>query len=145
MPRDFDLLSAPGHLIRRAQQMHTTIWSELVGGRVTSVQFAILAALDATPDLDQRSLGDRIAVDPSTLGEICRRLVARSLVARERDGRDARRYVLRLTSAGGRLLEEVTPAVDEVGRRLLQDLSQAEGEQLLRLLRRVVDADEPQA
>src|SRR5437588_291852 len=69
-----DLLSMPGHLIRRAQQVHTTIWAEVVGTELTSVQFAILFALETTPGLDQRSLGERIAVDPSTLAEICRRL-----------------------------------------------------------------------
>jgi hypothetical protein len=27
----FDLLAAPGHLIRRAQQQHQARWAELVG------------------------------------------------------------------------------------------------------------------
>src|SRR5262245_15053426 len=139
--RSFDLLAAPGHLIRRAQQAHTTIWGELVGTRLTSVQFAILVALDAAPGIDQRSLGERIGVDPSTLAEICRRLVGRGLVSRERDANDARRYVLRLTQRGEDLLRELTPAVEEVGRRLVEGLSAAESAELLRLLGHLAHID----
>ncbi len=138
MAEPFDLVSAPGHLIRRAQQVHTTIWAEVVGSQLTSVQYGILVALDSEPGIDQRTLGQRISLDPSTLAEITRRLVARRLIARERDPRDARRYVLRPTADGTRLLREVTPAVEEVGRRLLDGLSGPDSATLLRLLRRVV-------
>jgi DNA-binding MarR family transcriptional regulator len=141
MPDTFDLVSAPGHLIRRAQQVHTTIWAEVVGSQLTSVQFAILVALDAEPGLDQRTLGERISLDPSTLAEIISRLAARGLIGRERDPGDARRYVLEPTPQGKRLLRETAPAVDEVGRRLLEGLSDRESATLLRLLRRVVGID----
>ena len=52
----FDLLAAPGHLIRRAQQRHQARWAELVGSDVTSVQFAVLAKLAAEPGCDQNTL-----------------------------------------------------------------------------------------
>jgi DNA-binding MarR family transcriptional regulator len=136
----FDLTEAPGHLIRRAQQLHTTLWGELVGTELTSVQFAIFAALDAEPGIDQRTLGARVSLDPSSLAEVCRRLVERGLVSRARDAADGRRYVLSLTRTGQQALRDVTPRVDEVGARLLDDFSPEEASELMRLLSRLVGA-----
>jgi hypothetical protein len=62
----FDLATAPGHLIRRAQQLHTAIWAEVVDTGLTGVQFAVLAALEVKPDLDQRTLGERISLGTYT-------------------------------------------------------------------------------
>jgi DNA-binding MarR family transcriptional regulator len=119
----FDLSAAPGHLIRRAQQRHTTLWRELVGDDVTSVQFAILVVLEADPRLDQRRLGERISLDTSSLAEVCERLTKRGLVARERDPADARRNLLKLTEEGEAALHRAVPHVEQVGRRLFDDLS----------------------
>ena len=118
-PPTFDLASAPGHLIRRAAQLHTATWAELVDVNLTSVQFAILAALAATPDLDQRTLARRVSLDPATLADVSRRLVERGLVERARDAGDRRRNVLRLTDEGARVLRDAIPAVEKVGERLL--------------------------
>jgi DNA-binding MarR family transcriptional regulator len=137
-PHGFDLAAAPGHLIRRAQQLHTTLWGELVGSELTSVQFAILVALEAEPGMDQRTLGKRISLDTSSLAEVCGRLVERRLVARERDPVDGRRNLLSLTTSGRRALHEATPRVHEVGMRLLEPFSPGEQEELMRLLTRLV-------
>ncbi|MCW3006475.1 MAG: DNA-binding protein [Solirubrobacterales bacterium] len=134
----FDLHGAPGHLIRRAQQRHQALWLERVGDRLTSVQFAALALLEREPDLDQRTLGERVSIDTSTLAEVCRRLADRGLLERARDPRDARRYVLRVTDAGAAVLREAIPAVDVVGEQLLAGLDAAERETLIALLRRVL-------
>ncbi|MBX5442608.1 MAG: winged helix-turn-helix transcriptional regulator [Solirubrobacteraceae bacterium] len=136
----FDLLQAPGHLIRRAQQRHTALWAELVPAELTSVQFAVIAALDATPGIDQRTLGARISFDSSTLGEVCGRLVERGLIERRRDPHDARRNLLSLTDAGREALARAVPAVDAVGERLLEGLDDEERRTLLRLLAHVARA-----
>ena len=47
-----DLRRHPGHLIRRAQQVHTWLWNAEVSSEVTSPQFAVLYALRAEPDID---------------------------------------------------------------------------------------------
>jgi DNA-binding MarR family transcriptional regulator len=130
----FDFTSAPGHLIRRAQQLHTIVWREIVGEALTSVQFAILVALDAEPGIDQRTLAERVSLDTSSMAEVCARLLERDLVARERDPCDRRRYVLSLTELGGATLRETAPLVDEVGRRLLEPLPADEHAELIRLL-----------
>ena len=136
----FDLLAAPGHLIRRAQQQHQARWGELVGSDLTSVQFAVLAALAAEPGTDQNTLAGALSIDTSTLAEVCLRLACRGLIDRERSEADARRYRLRLSPGGRSVLERHLPAVDAVGEALLAPLTERERETLLGLLRRVIGA-----
>lgn len=135
-----DVAHAPGHLIRRAQQRHQALWAELVGDRLTSVQFAILALLEREPEIDQRTLSERLSIDTSTLADVCRRLADRGLLERARAAGDARRYVLRVSSSGSELLHATAPAVDEVGDRLLRHLTPEEGETLLALLARTLES-----
>jgi DNA-binding MarR family transcriptional regulator len=136
----FDLLAAPGHLIRRAQQQHQARWAELVGSELTSVQFAVLAKLAAGPGSDQNTLAAALSIDTSTLAEVCLRLASRGLINRERSPLDARRYRLYLTAAGRAVLQRHVPAVDAVGEALLATLSERERQTLMRLLRRVIGA-----
>jgi MarR family transcriptional regulator, temperature-dependent positive regulator of motility len=136
----FDLLAAPGHLIRRAQQEHQARWAELVGTGLTSVQFAVLAALATAPGTDQNTLAGALSIDTSTLAEVCLRLASRGLIERERSEIDARRYRLYLTPDGRTEFERHVPAVDAVGRALLAPLSARERQTLLGLLRRVIGA-----
>lgn len=137
-PIDPDLDRAPGHLIRRAQQRHQMLWTQIVGSELTSVQFAVLALLRKQPELDQRTLAERLSLDTSTLADVCRRLEQRELLSRERDLEDARRYVLRLTPAGLALVDRVTPAVGRVGDALLEDFSAGERRTLIALLGRLI-------
>lgn len=134
----FDLDKAPGHLIRRAQQRHQALWTQLVGGQLTSVQFAILMLLRDEPELDQRTLAARASTDTSTLADVCRRLQQRGFLSRERDAEDGRRYVLRVTPEGDDLLRRVAPDVERVGDGLLDGLTKRERDTLLALLRKLL-------
>lgn len=136
------LRSAPGHLIRRAQQVHTLFWAEEVSSELTSVQFAVLNALRASPGIDQRTLGRQVRLDRSTVGDVVVRLMRRGFVERTRDAHDGRRNLLRLTRAGGSVHAEVLPGVRRVQRRLLAPLSPEERTTFLRLVRKIVDASE---
>ncbi|HEY8803038.1 MAG TPA: MarR family transcriptional regulator, partial [Candidatus Dormibacteraeota bacterium] len=53
----------PGHLLRRAVQVMNQLWNEEVSHTITSPQFAALNALYSEPNLDQRTLGQRISLD----------------------------------------------------------------------------------
>jgi DNA-binding MarR family transcriptional regulator len=134
----FDLLAAPGHLIRRAQQQHQGRWAELVGSELTSVQFAVLAKLATDPGIDQNTLAAALSIDTSTLAEVCLRLASRGLIDRERSELDARRYQLYLTAGGRAVLQRHIPGVDAVGDALLAPLTERERQTLMRLLRRVI-------
>jgi DNA-binding MarR family transcriptional regulator len=137
-----DLRRHPGHLIRRAQQVHYWLWNAEVSSEVTSPQFAVLYALRAEKNIDQKTLGERVSLDRSTTAEVVARLKARGLVQRIRDPRDARRNLLRLTAAGLRITERLIPKAARMNRLLVSVLSEREQTELLRMLNLVVDADE---
>jgi len=137
-----DLRRHPGHLIRRAQQVHTWLWNAEVSPEVTSPQFAVLYALRAETNIDQKTLGERVSLDRSTTAEIAARLTARGLVQRFRDPQDARRNLLRLTPLGLRTTERLIPKAARMNRMLVSVLSECEQAELLRMLNIVVDADE---
>lgn len=137
-----DLRRHPGHLIRRAQQVHYWLWNAEVSPEVTSPQFAVLYALRAEKNIDQKTLGERVSLDRSTTAEVVARLKARGLIQRFRDPRDGRRNLLRLSAAGTRITEQLTPKAVRMNRLLVAVLSECEQAELLRMLNLVVDADE---
>jgi len=137
-----DLRRHPGHLIRRAQQVHYWLWNAQVSAEVTSPQFAVLYALRAEKNIDQKTLGERASLDRSTTAEVVARLKSRGLIQRFRDPRDRRRNLLRLTAAGVRTTEGLIPRAVRMNRLLVSVLSEREQSELLRMLNLVVDADE---
>lgn len=138
----FDPHSAPGYLVRRAHQRHAEVWSELVGGRLTSPQFAALFAIVRWPGIDQVGVGRFASLDSSTCQDVVRRLCSRGLVRTSRSQADARRRTLTATETGSTLLAEVLPHAEQVGVRLLEHLSAAEATQLVMLLTKLT-APEP--
>src|SRR3954468_20762229 len=92
MAKTFNFSEAPGHLIRRAQQLAVAIFMEETAGfDATPVQFAILNALMDDPGEDQITLSGRVAFDPATFGSVIGRLEAKGWVKREADAQDRRR------------------------------------------------------
>ena len=136
-----DLHTAPGHLFRRARQFHDALWLQEVGDVLTPLQFAALTALDAEPGLNQRELGERIALDKSTLGDVVARLDRRGYICREPDPADARSRLIMLTSDGRAVLEAARPSVEEIGTQMLACLDVGERGELLRLLEKLVFSD----
>lgn len=65
-----DLSGHPGHLARRLQQVHYLLWNTMVSEQTTSPQFAVLNTLVASPGLDQRTVGERVGLDRSTIAEV---------------------------------------------------------------------------
>jgi MarR family transcriptional regulator, temperature-dependent positive regulator of motility len=137
-----DLRRHPGHLIRRVQQVHDWLWTTQVSGTVTSPQYAVLYTIRAQPDIDQKTLGEAVSLDRSTAAEVLKRLTARGLVRRIRDCNDGRRNLLRLTPAGVRTVERLTPLALAMNAKLVGVLDHAQREDLLRMLNLLVDTDE---
>jgi DNA-binding MarR family transcriptional regulator len=137
-----DLMAHPGHLIRRSLQVLNVLWSQEVSPTITSPQFAALNALHAEPDIDQRTLGEMISLDRSTMADVAARLADRGLISSRRDARDGRRKTLRLTPRGRRTLEQLIPRTRVMTGRLVGTLTPDEQAELLRLLTRVVRSHE---
>jgi MarR family transcriptional regulator, temperature-dependent positive regulator of motility len=137
-----NLMKHPGHLARRLQQLTYLLWNDMVSAEVTPPQFVVLNGILAEPGIDQRRLGARVSLDRSTLADVVARLNRRGLLERVRDTDDARRNVLRLTTAGRAVLEEIAVAANRMNQVLLAPLNQDEQATLMGLLERVIASGE---
>jgi len=116
----------PGHLLRRAQQVLTIAWAEDVSASVTSSQFVILNVLRAAPGIDQRTLGEVVCMDRSTVAAIVARLTTDGLIRQSRHPLDKRRKVLATTTKGARLAADLEPRAQQMSERLLALLETGE-------------------
>lgn len=132
----------PGHLLRRAVQVMNLLWDEEVSHTITSPQFAALNALYMQSNLDQRTLGERISLDRSTMAEVVLRLSARGLIRTQRDTRDGRRKTITLTTKGLRSVQQLIPRTHAMTDRLVGALDARQREELLRLLTEMVRSNE---
>ena len=132
--------ATPGHLVRRASQLHSRIFDDEFGDRITARQFAVMLAISRRPGVDQITLSNVVAVDRTTIGGMVARLVERGYVESVRDGR---RKLLRVTGAGRQLLADLVPRIDNVTERLLAPLNERERATLLALLTKVVSVEDP--
>jgi DNA-binding MarR family transcriptional regulator len=128
-----------GYLIRRAQQLNGALWSQVVSGEITSLQFAALNCLRDHSDVDHKSLGALTSMDRSTTAELVTRMAKRGQIAIERDESDYRRRVLKLTPAGTALLNDLLPCVRKLSRILDKPLTSDEHRELKRLLSKFVN------
>ncbi len=136
---EFELMSAPGHLLRRLAQIQTAVFAEEVGDpRLTSPQFAVLDVLANQGSVDQITLGRAAGIDRSTTADLVNRLVERGLVERRRSRADARRNLVRLSPAGRELHQRLLPDVARVGERLLAPLAEDDRRVLIVLMQRLI-------
>jgi DNA-binding MarR family transcriptional regulator len=105
-------------------------------------QFLFLQQLTALGPTSQADLADALGIDRSNLAAIAAELSGRELVARTRDEGDRRRYELRLSPAGERLLRHTDGAIVAAEDDLLAPLDPEQREQLYGLLRRLADGVE---
>jgi DNA-binding MarR family transcriptional regulator len=95
-----ELYEMPGHLIRRAQQISTALFTDECGAfDLTSVQYAALCAIKANPNVDATRLSALIAFDRSTIGDVVERLESKGWISRRSSLQDRRIKLLRLSPA----------------------------------------------
>jgi DNA-binding MarR family transcriptional regulator len=143
MTKSFNFTEAPGHLIRRAQQLAVAIFMEETDEfDATPVQFAILNALIDQPGEDQITLSGRVAFDPATLGSVIGRLEAKGWVRRAADPADRRRKLLWITPQGAQIAVQMKRAVSRAQQRIVSPLDAAEQAQLGLLLGKLIAGHE---
>ncbi|WP_341903192.1 MarR family winged helix-turn-helix transcriptional regulator [Polaromonas sp. YR568] len=139
MAKSFNFSEAPGHLIRRAQQLAVAIFMEETAAfDATPVQFAILNALIDDPGEDQITLSGRVAFDPATFGSVIGRIEAKGWVKREADPSDKRRKLLWITPEGEQVALQMKRAATRAQQRILSPLDAEERVQFSRLLSKLV-------
>jgi DNA-binding MarR family transcriptional regulator len=102
-------------------------------------QYLVLDQLRMLGAPSQAELADALGIDRSNLAAIAADLCDRGLAERTRDDADRRRYVLRLSPDGERLLRRTEGAVAAAEDDLLAPLDAEQREQLYALLRRLAD------
>jgi DNA-binding MarR family transcriptional regulator len=137
-PDPEDMHSRPGHLIRRAQQVHGYLWSAMVSKDVTPTQFSAITVIAARPRTDQVALSRESGLDTSTTGAVIQRLIHRGWVAVDRDPKDMRRKLLSLTEEGQRVFDDVAVRASDMTDRMVECLEPQERGQLVSLLGRLV-------
>src|ERR1700704_2844747 len=93
-------------------------------------QFLVLQQLQALGPTSQAELADALGIDRSNLSAIAAELSDRELVAAPRDEGARRRYELRLSPAGERLLRRTDGAIVAAEEDILAPLDPEQREQL---------------
>lgn len=139
----FDFAQAPGHLIRRAQQIAVAEFARATADLdVTPVQFAFMSAMLDTPGVDQITLAKQVAFDAATSGSVIGRLEAKGWVRREADTQDRRRKLLFVTPEGAAALGGMNAAVEQAQRSMLAPLAAKDQDVFMRLLAQLVAGHE---
>ncbi|MCD2188271.1 MarR family winged helix-turn-helix transcriptional regulator [Actinomycetospora soli] len=113
------LRGSPGFLARRLYQAYSAAWLRHVDTTLTGPQFAVLTAVREYPEVDQGSLAACVALDRSTMADVCKRLEDRSLIRRDTAPSDGRRKLLTLTEQGSALVDDVTAKVGRLHAELM--------------------------
>ena len=86
-----NLRQAPGHLMRRCQQIAVSVFlDECRPWDLTPLQFALLVELNRQAPQDQVGLGGALALDRTTTSVVVRKLEDRGLVQRTISQKDRR-------------------------------------------------------
>ena len=129
-----------GRPVRATLQRYNRMWAERIAV-VTLVQALAMAAVDASEELDQASLGAEIFLDKASVTEVVARLVRQGLMTKSRDRADARRRLLQLSRKGRRVLDLVRAEVHGLDAAFLSPLEDHERVAFLENVQLVVESD----
>jgi DNA-binding MarR family transcriptional regulator len=117
--------------------MHRQTNVHLAGLGITADQFVCLLILRDEDGIIQRELVERASSDQNTMRAVLMLLEEKGYVRRERDERDARARVVRLTASGRKVTDRAVAAVRRIHDAMRSALSADEAAQLNRLLEHV--------
>jgi len=126
-----------GFFLRQANQRHVAIFTNRMGDRLTTTQWAALSKLREIQPTSQNQLGRETAMDVATIKGVVDRLVARDFVKSEPDPKDGRRLVLSLTSEGEAALTRNVGIARAVTEETLAPLTSGERMMLIELLTKI--------
>jgi DNA-binding MarR family transcriptional regulator len=130
-----DVYQAPGHLIRRSQQISVAIFhEEFEGYDVTPVQYAALIAIRDKPGTEQHALVNHLAIDRSTIGAMLKTLEQRDFIVRVTPKDNLRVKRLHITETGDQLLRATRENIDRVQERILSPLNAKDRKLFMQLL-----------
>lgn len=135
-----DMYQRPGFLLRRAHQISASIFESACANLdLTQAQYGALTVLASEPGIDQSRLARALAFDKVTALRVLRGLEERGLVTRAMSQTNRRQMVVRLTTAGKRLLKQAEKPVQEAYARLMAPLAARERQAFIQLLQVMTD------
>ena len=131
------------HLLHRASQHSEELFAKsLATTDLTARQMIVLEAVASEDKPSQTDICARSGIDRSTLADMVRRLIEKGLLARKRTKDDARRYAVRLTDDGRRVLDRELSRFQEVDRQIMSALQPGQRQDFAAALQRIVEAAE---
>lgn len=134
-----DLDESLGHLIRRAQRIHTAIWASRVYAGITSAQYAVLTVVAGYQQSSQGALGEIASLDKSTTADVVSRLTRNGWLRLEVESGRARAHAL--TPPAEVALAVITDQARGVQAELLDPLPVADRDEIAGLLVRIAYPD----
>lgn len=113
---------SPVHLLHRASQSVTDLFSRVIKSDLTPRQLAVLTAVARNEGCNQTDIVEQTGIDRSTMAEMVRRLVDKGLIERRRSKKDTRAYVIKLSQDGQRILKSAEPLAKRVDDKVLHAL-----------------------
>jgi DNA-binding MarR family transcriptional regulator len=144
-----EILHSHGILLRRCQQVALAMFTQEAGDLGFSpTQYSALAFAYIEPGIHQNVLGERIALDRSSVTKCLEGLESRGFIRRNVDPKDKRARLLHITPEGEEMLKQVSAAARRARERFHATLGEAEFGQLMdqlsafgRVLDRVDETD----
>jgi DNA-binding MarR family transcriptional regulator len=137
------LLDLPSYLAGSVARIgHGRLVEALAHDGLRLPHFAILTALSDFGPLAQHELADRLNLNRSHLVGYLDHVEQRGLVRRDRDPQDRRRQRVALTRSGDALAIRLQAVARRSQEEFLAVLSERERQTLLRMLRKVLRADD---
>ncbi len=125
------------HILHRAEQRAKMLFAEEARGLDLTVrQLVILDVVNANVDLMQTDIVRLTGIDRSTVTELIGRMVKRGLLLRERNARDARAYIIKISEEGRSRLMAAEEASRRAGERFLETIPVARREDFVFELQR---------
>src|ERR1700748_1465812 len=91
----------PAHLARRFHQICLGMSAEILDPEdLNPIEYALLAAVDDNPGIDQRGLSGRLGIDPASTSQMVERLSRRGLLEQSIQPTDRRARLLSATPVG---------------------------------------------
>ncbi len=105
-----------------------------------AVEFSILVLVASNPQVNQKQLGQSLAMSAPNMAITLDRMVERGWVERTRSTEDRRSQLIQLTAAGAELVERAERVAWTMEQDTLRDLTAAERLMLIELLLKVSHA-----
>ena len=139
----FDLSHVPSHMLRRCVQYANDLFAqETSANDLTKQQFTVLTAVEQNEGVSQTDLVAITGIDRSTLAEMIRRMIEKSLLQRERTETDQRANAVRMAPAGRKLLRNSRAAGERVEKALLAPLPAGDRARFTKMLAAIIAAAE---